>query len=59
MCVFFYCTKFLCRTEREAADDLDLGGYSVKKGIHIIIPTCAIHTDPELWPDPMKFDPER
>lgn len=29
------------------------------KGTKIIIPTYAIHHDPEYYPDPYKFDPER
>ncbi|KAE8746226.1 Cytochrome P450 CYP6 [Frankliniella occidentalis] len=28
-------------------------------GTRVIIPTYAIHCDPEFYPDPMRFDPER
>lgn len=31
----------------------------IKKGTLVVIPTYAIHTDPEFYPEPMKFDPER
>lgn len=31
----------------------------IPKGMKIIIPTYAIHHDPEYYPDPYKFDPER
>lgn len=29
------------------------------KDVKISIPTYGIHHDPELYPDPMVFDPER
>nr|AZR39432.1 cytochrome P450 [Agasicles hygrophila] len=31
----------------------------IEKGIHVVIPTISIHRDPEYYPDPLKFDPER
>ncbi|XP_055611068.1 probable cytochrome P450 308a1 [Uranotaenia lowii] len=31
----------------------------VKKGMTVIIPTSAIHCDPEIFPDPYRFDPDR
>ncbi|RZC36133.1 p450 domain containing protein [Asbolus verrucosus] len=31
----------------------------IKKGVEVGIPVIAIHTDPEYYPDPMRFDPER
>ena len=37
---------------------MTLGGYPVKKGTRMIIPAFAIHRDPEIWPDPEKYDPE-
>ncbi|XP_047529666.1 cytochrome P450 9e2-like [Vanessa atalanta] len=38
----------------DAKDD-----FIVRKGELIIIPTWCFHHDPKLFPDPMKFDPER
>ncbi|XP_046668199.1 probable cytochrome P450 6a14 isoform X2 [Homalodisca vitripennis] len=31
----------------------------IDKGVRIIIPTYAIHHDPDIYPDPYKFDPDR
>nr|UOV22656.1 cytochrome P450 6a23 [Epicauta chinensis] len=31
----------------------------INKGTHIIIPIMGVHNDPELYPDPQHFDPER
>ncbi|XP_064071987.1 cytochrome P450 9e2-like [Vanessa tameamea] len=33
--------------------------FIVRKGELIMIPTWCFHHDPKLFPDPMKFDPER
>ncbi|XP_075169602.1 putative cytochrome P450 6a21 [Haematobia irritans] len=47
---------------RQALEDYVVPGHSkyvIKKGMPVIIPSTAIHHDPELYPDPEKFDPER
>lgn len=31
----------------------------VPKGTSILIPTIGIHRDPQYYPNPLKFDPER
>lgn len=33
--------------------------FVVPKGMNLVIPVYAIHHDPEYYPDPYKFDPER
>ncbi|KAG8235010.1 hypothetical protein J437_LFUL015673 [Ladona fulva] len=35
------------------------GDLLVEKGMKVIFPTCAMHRDPELFPDPERFDPQR
>ncbi|MEO3766089.1 cytochrome P450 [Streptomyces sp. B5E4] len=44
---------------REATEDLKLGEYSVPAGTTIFYPFWAVHMNPEHWPDPEVFDPDR
>lgn len=43
-------------TERYIVPGTDL---VVDEGVRVHIPTFAIHHDPELYPDPFRFDPDR
>ncbi|GBN31144.1 Cytochrome P450 3A13 [Araneus ventricosus] len=49
------------RTERMAFEDYKLGdtGITIPKGTIVTIPIYAMHRDPEVFPDPEKFDPDR
>ncbi|KAK8766865.1 hypothetical protein V5799_006356 [Amblyomma americanum] len=49
------------RIERTACDDYVLGdtGIKVKKGEMVVVPIYSLHHDPQYFPDPYKFDPER
>jgi cytochrome P450 len=44
---------------REATQDLELGGYRVKKGYTIFMSQWVNHRDPYYFPDPEAFRPER
>ena len=52
-----YPTAF--RFTREASEDITINNVFIPKGMRIAIPIIAIHHNPELWPNPDKFDPER
>lgn len=36
-----------------------LGGYFIPKGTTIGVSTFALHRNPEVWPAPLVFDPDR
>ncbi len=44
---------------RQVMVDTQIGGYAVSKGSQVVICTNATHHDPNLYPDPDRFDPER
>ena len=51
--------------DRVCTRDYDLPGpsgkgtFTLKAGTSVFIPLMGIHNDPEYFPDPFKFDPER
>ena len=44
---------------RQCSEDYDLNGIHIPAGTEVMIPIYALHHDPDAWPDPEKFDPER
>ncbi|KAL1461061.1 hypothetical protein WDU94_012993 [Cyamophila willieti] len=46
---------------RECMEDYTIPGtdHVIEKGVFVHIPTLALHTDPNYWKDPEKFDPDR
>ncbi|EEC07771.1 cytochrome P450, putative, partial [Ixodes scapularis] len=49
------------RIERSALNDYVLGdtGIKVPKGCVVVVPVYSMHHDPEYFPDPTTFDPNR
>ena len=57
---FVKCEKIsICRLERKCKEDTVVEGYKFRKGMSAVIPVYALHYDPETWPNPEKFDPDR
>ena len=44
---------------REATDDLELGKYRVKRGYTVLMSQWVNHRDPQYFPEPEEFRPER
>ncbi|CAG2172756.1 unnamed protein product [Oppiella nova] len=51
----------ILRLQREAMEDVMLGntGVKIEKGVSVEIPVYAIHHDPDHYPDPYTFNPDR
>lgn len=45
--------------QNRATQDTVVKGHFFPKGSHLMVNLFAIHHDPELWPEPEKFRPER
>ncbi|XP_047000801.1 cytochrome P450 6k1-like [Schistocerca americana] len=47
--------------DRKCTRDFQLpgGGPRIEKGMVVVVPVYAIHHDPEYYPEPQRFDPER
>ncbi|HEU5155720.1 MAG TPA: cytochrome P450 [Streptosporangiaceae bacterium] len=44
---------------RETTEDLAVGDYLIPAGTTIFYPFWAVHMNPDHWPDPQTFDPDR
>ncbi|OAY58439.1 abscisic acid 8'-hydroxylase 3 [Manihot esculenta] len=44
---------------RKAAQDFEIDGFKIKKGWSINLDVVSIHHDPEVFPDPQRFNPTR
>lgn len=46
-------------TARVCSRDTSIAGYTVPAGTHVIMPTWHAHHNPNVWPEPQKFMPDR
>lgn len=44
---------------REFAEDCIVGGYHISKGTRLMLNIWNAHRDPNVWPNPSEFRPER
>lgn len=44
---------------RKALEDIRLGDTTIPAGSVLMIPMWVVHRNPEIYPDPLRFDPER
>ncbi|XP_032742552.1 LOW QUALITY PROTEIN: cytochrome P450 3A1-like [Rattus rattus] len=47
------------RLERVCKKDTEINGVFIPKGSVVMIPSYALHHDPQHWPEPEEFRPER
>uniref|UniRef100_A0A665U0Y3 unspecific monooxygenase n=1 Tax=Echeneis naucrates TaxID=173247 RepID=A0A665U0Y3_ECHNA len=47
------------RLERQAKETVKINDLTIPKDMIVMIPVYALHRDPELWPEPEEFKPER
>ncbi|XP_012219950.1 cytochrome P450 4C1-like [Linepithema humile] len=44
---------------RKLAEDVKIGDHTLPKDIDVTLAIILAHRNPEVWPDPLKFDPNR
>lgn len=47
------------RLERVAKETVKISEITIPKGMLVMVPVYALHHDPELWPEPEEFKPDR
>ena len=47
------------RLERVSKKDVEIDGVFIPKGSTVMIPSYALQHDPQHWPQPEEFSPER
>lgn len=44
---------------RKVIEPVALRGHRIAPGAGLLMPQWVVHRDPALWPDPLRFDPDR
>jgi len=44
---------------RVAIKDVEYGGYTIPQGWRVVVWLRSLHTDPNYYDDPLKFNPDR
>lgn len=57
--LFLLTSSFLCSLTRRCNQETTLYGIDFKPGMCIEIPLTGVHYNPEFYPDPYTFKPER
>ncbi|EZA59720.1 Cytochrome P450 4C1 [Ooceraea biroi] len=44
---------------RNLSEDIKIGDYMLPQNVEVALPIILVHRNPEFWPEPTKFDPDR
>jgi len=58
-CIIHWSLIAAFRVTRQCAEDVSVKGFTFPKGLVVNIPIYYLHNNPEHWPEPDKFDPNR
>ncbi|XP_074539668.1 cytochrome P450 3A30-like [Halichoeres trimaculatus] len=61
-CVVNECLRLYppaARLERVAKETVMVNGVTIPKNMLVMVPVYALHRDPEFWPEPEEFRPDR
>ncbi|NP_001088495.1 cytochrome P450 family 3 subfamily A member 5 L homeolog [Xenopus laevis] len=47
------------RIDRVCKKTMEINGVTIPAGVVIVVPLFVLHLNPEVWPEPEKFQPER